>query len=170
MGWLSLVGAGVSMFGNMQAARAQLQQNYFMAGQAENQIAVNDKMSLLTEHDIYEQAAFDLSSLYKQEKEIVGQQKAAGAAAGLTADSRTMQDLINDTFESVRKDADMVSANRDKAASRNALNNTLANIGLASQAKLYRLAGSNAITAGSLQNAGNAIGALSSYYQYRNGI
>lgn len=168
MGWLSLVGAGVSMLGQAEAARANLQQNFFTAGMLKNQIEANKKIALMTEGDIYEAAAFDLSRLYEDEAETVGQQKAMGAAQGLSMDSKTMQDIIDNTFQSVKKDADMIITNRQRAAQRNRLNTTLANIGLKSQADMYRTAGRNAVKAGAINNLGSGISAMGQFYANKN--
>lgn len=163
MGWIGIAGTAINMLGNTEQARSNLKQNYYTAGMLENQKSINDVLALLNEGDIYSATDYQLKQLYKQEKNFVASQKVQGAASGIY-ESKTMEDLINDTYKSIDADAQMLIQNRNRQLKTNYLNNKFAGIGLQTQADMYRTAGRNALLSGGLSNMSAGMNLLGNLY------
>lgn len=163
---LSAAGLGLGLYGAIKNANAAEQQAEFQA----NQMRLNQSFAEEQATDALKRGELGVQQLQKQVAQLRGSQRASAAAQGIGIDTGSMEDIMNDTYQSMVDDMAMIRAN----ASREAYGFTVQAMNYGQNAGMALSAGRNAAMGsliGGIANTATGLGGtISSYMNYRSDL
>ena len=159
---ISVVGAGVSAYGQYSQGQAQKKMYKYQADVAERQAQIDQQTSETNAHLTQYQASQDAKQLQRKYMIVEGAQKASRAASGLGGGGVTEGDIATDTFNTKNIDESMIRYNAD-LKSWGIRNQAAGEIwGLGTQINQYSFAGKNAAKAGAISATGTIFSGVGS--------
>jgi len=150
----SVAGAGMTMMGQQQQAKAQAASANYQAAVARN----NQQVAAWQAQDAIDRGKIETDKKRMEAARLIGRQRAAQAGMGVIVDEDSAGDITAETAEFGEWDALNVQANAEREAYQ--IQVRAQNFG--SEAALLNMQASNAMTAGRTAMFGTAIGAASS--------